>query len=648
MKVLIEQIPSVYKENDISTSIKPIEREKANVEIEKDEIVLKPDFTAIHKAGGKKHGSGGTPALLEPNSFIFSDDKSLAFTKKDYELFELKKGGSMAATKNTPAEVVKRNIDLKHYNKMSSTLTNNAKDDIAKTTAALMLNKYLEKLGQIAFVQEDKKEFPQGVPEFSEGTAPVYEDEVKSNIEENMQYMKYGGTKRYDTGGQYKWIGDKLYRMASDTGSVFAPQGRRINSAMYPVDPNSAEYQQQLGSRNASYDPWSPLIPPAFQGTGMPIARGENNWIDRVEPPKEQNYNYMYPGFSNNFPVLKMPADTPKPPQQAAAPNTTKSNTDGTQKSTANPAQVANTTPDLTTVPLFRTKIDRVRTPLDGKSTTPTIPKNAEQMLLAKVAGAKGIEGEQEQPFALQSDINWMDKANIANALFNTLNVNRYTPMRSQIKTGLTNLEKQDVNPALTDISQAYNSAISGIKTLNPYLAAAQANMMYGRNLDAIRQTRAQYEAQNTQISNQEAMINQQTLAQDAGRNATFDQQYYRESIEAAKNFDNMRSFNRNRAFEVTTQAYANAMQADAMNMQLGPNAAYYFDYENMRVTPNPNRNIFATQSGSDVNSKYIDMLTEIVNKQTTSDKDKISAISRMEALSKMKKKGGFSRGSRY
>lgn len=185
---------SLETDPEINTTLKE-NPYASNVEVEKDEVVLKPDFSALFNVRGKTHKQGGTNVLLEDNSFVFSNDKSLSFNKKDHDLMELKKGGNFRPSKNTPADVLKRNIPLKDYNKMIAIIDDERKDDISKNSATKMLEKYLEKVGNIAYLQESKKDFPTGVPFFSRNTAPVYDDEVKGQIMEQKQY-KYGGLYR--------------------------------------------------------------------------------------------------------------------------------------------------------------------------------------------------------------------------------------------------------------------------------------------------------------------------------------------------------------------------------------------------------------------------------------------------------------------
>src|SRR5688572_13287737 len=195
-----EEQPSIDKEPKVNTTIKE-NPYRSNVEIEGGEIVLQPDLSALFKAKGKKHSKGGMDVLLKPDSFIFSDFKDLEFKERDLELFELKEGGKS----NTPAEVLKKNINVKHYNSLVNIMDDPYKDDLAKKSAAMMLEKYIQSLGNIAFVQEEKKNFPQGLPEFSLGTAPVYDAGIKDQIMENKQYMKAGGITNnpYQTGGMY-------------------------------------------------------------------------------------------------------------------------------------------------------------------------------------------------------------------------------------------------------------------------------------------------------------------------------------------------------------------------------------------------------------------------------------------------------------
>ena len=179
---------------DISTKIKPIDRDKANSELEKGELVLDPETGALHKVLGKPHSKGGTPTLLKDNSFIFSNYKNLALNKEEKELFEFKSGGKFKLKNNTPAKILEKEIDLEHHNKMIDIL-NNEKKHLKETvnSAKLMMLKNLEKAGQVAFLQESKKGYQ--APDFAQSTAPVYSKQTDDQINQSMQYMQMGGRK---------------------------------------------------------------------------------------------------------------------------------------------------------------------------------------------------------------------------------------------------------------------------------------------------------------------------------------------------------------------------------------------------------------------------------------------------------------------
>jgi hypothetical protein len=174
-----------------NTSIKPICKDKANIEAEKGEVLFKFDAGGIFKIMGKRHSDGGTPLKADEGDFIFSNDRKLAITKTDADRFNLAFSGR-GKRANTPAKILSKEIDFDKYNKFVTTLNDPNTDVIAKTTAQLMLGKYLQKIGQVGYLQEAKKKFPQGLPEFSQGTAPVYSNEVM-DAEDKSEMFKYGG-----------------------------------------------------------------------------------------------------------------------------------------------------------------------------------------------------------------------------------------------------------------------------------------------------------------------------------------------------------------------------------------------------------------------------------------------------------------------
>lgn len=150
------------KETTVTRTLKPTSREKANVEVEKNEIVvgdLNGDgMIETYVAGGKRHTEGGTPLNLPDDTFIFSDTKSMRI--KDPEI--LKKFGKSSGS-YTPADLA-RQYDINQYRKI---LQDPNTDKVDRKTAELMIRNYTMKLGALALAQEGKKGFPQGVPQLA-------------------------------------------------------------------------------------------------------------------------------------------------------------------------------------------------------------------------------------------------------------------------------------------------------------------------------------------------------------------------------------------------------------------------------------------------------------------------------------------------
>ena len=145
--------------NTVNSTLGPVPREEANLEAERGETALTDlnDDGAfeLYNISGKRHSSGGTPLNLPPQSFIYSDTASMKLNKS--ELLEM---GVNSKKKITPAKVSK-NYDL---NKYISVLNDPNSDHISIDTAEYMLDKNKNKLSQLAFIQEAKKGFEEGVP----------------------------------------------------------------------------------------------------------------------------------------------------------------------------------------------------------------------------------------------------------------------------------------------------------------------------------------------------------------------------------------------------------------------------------------------------------------------------------------------------
>ena len=142
-----------------ATTLKPVPREEANIEAEKGETVL-TDISGdgtyqMFNIGGKRHAQGGTPLNLPEQSFIYSDTRKMLLTKD--EMAEL---GIEGKKRITPAKASKK-FAIKEY---MDILKDESSDELAISTAESMIKKNKVKLSQLAFIQERKKNFEDGLP----------------------------------------------------------------------------------------------------------------------------------------------------------------------------------------------------------------------------------------------------------------------------------------------------------------------------------------------------------------------------------------------------------------------------------------------------------------------------------------------------
>ena len=135
-------------------------RDQANIEAEGGETVLtdlnNDGMFGLYNITGPSHDDGGVPMNLPDQSFIFSRDPSLYLTDEELAQFDMnpsKKGKS-------PAQVSRKYELNKYYGLIKDPYA----DDIQIRTAEMMMDKNMPELSKLAFVQESKKDFEDGVP----------------------------------------------------------------------------------------------------------------------------------------------------------------------------------------------------------------------------------------------------------------------------------------------------------------------------------------------------------------------------------------------------------------------------------------------------------------------------------------------------
>ena len=147
------------QEQDVRFSLSSVPRDFANIEAEGGETVL-TDLNdngsfGLYNINGPRHSQGGVPMFLPDQSFIFSDTPKMRMTSEELAQF-----GIESKKRMTPAKVSKK-FGLNEY---IAAAGNPNSDHITEKSAELMLNKNMMSLSQLAFGQEMKKDFEDGVP----------------------------------------------------------------------------------------------------------------------------------------------------------------------------------------------------------------------------------------------------------------------------------------------------------------------------------------------------------------------------------------------------------------------------------------------------------------------------------------------------
>ena len=146
-------------DNDVRFSLNSVPRDEANVEAEGGETVL-ADLNSngqfgLYNINGPRHSSGGVPMYLPEQSFIYSDTAALKFNKDEMAEFGVESG-----KRKTPAQISKK-YQLNPY---LGAINDQFADDISTLSAELMLKKNMNNLSKLAYGQELKKKFEDGVP----------------------------------------------------------------------------------------------------------------------------------------------------------------------------------------------------------------------------------------------------------------------------------------------------------------------------------------------------------------------------------------------------------------------------------------------------------------------------------------------------
>lgn len=518
-------------ENEINYRFKGIDEDKANAELEKDELLLRNDLAGLFKVGGKKHSKGGTPSNLNDGDFIFSNDKSLSINENEKRFFELKTGGSRKKKDNTPAKVVNQNVPIRDYNTMVSVLEDDKYDDISKQSAALMLEKYIESLGKVAYIQESRKsEVP---PMFAEASLPVFDDQLSEAMDQSEQY-KYGG--KYVP----KFQGPNISSTFRDR--IFTPN---------PPSP------EQVGADNIGY--WNEFVrrlrrfgsngPSVLPPNTPEVATGVwpfSDPLDQFPGTTRPQRRWPFEGPLTQFPGL--PRYSMRPETEPVVTTTTQ-NRDTSLDWATTSEMTGDATPQrpVTTPPSL---YQRRTNPFTNK----TVVKEDTNPVINPGPQPGGGPAPIVRPYRPNVPLSPMQNLNLLYSGMQALTVPRFYPMRPQITSPTIELERQDPQAALNAVNNAAYSAYENVRTLNPTVAAANASSIFGKSLDATQQVVGNYNNINSQIANQEATLNNQIQRGDLSANVAANQQFYDRLQRLNQNYADETRLARNQTFGLFNQ----------------------------------------------------------------------------------------------
>ncbi len=525
----------IQQQPDVNSTIGPVDRQDATLEAEVGEVALKPDLSGVYHISGKKHSQGGTPLNLDPGSFIFSNDKTLRFTPEEKKIFEFKKGGT-TQVENTPARILKREIPLADYNRYSDISQNrdNDNDNVARNSAGLMLQKYQEKMGQVAFVQEAKKGFPTGVPDFSKNTAPVYDPQTETKLDQNKQYMRYGG-----------WMNPYTDRMMTfaegGPGPIDPITGLPIKDTdRYPGGKTPAGSTTPKGLSNSfNYPGGVSSLVDKWKTVGVDLGplnthdaqQAMYDWAYKNNPEMLRQMWGKY-GDTAQGKRLHLPSDFNNMSDRdlsAAA----SAYTDGLlgartfspgagQQATLPPPAAISTTPG---------------NPITAGPANPATPEFQQPF------GPNPYQPSTTLPYNPRVPLSPLQKANLLYSGYQAMTVPRYNPYRSQVQSPLVELARYNPEPALNAVRSSAAQAYSANSLQNPYLSGTNNADIFGKSLEAQQSVLGNYADRNVGVANQQAMTNNQIQRQDQMFNTESNQRYYDQTQQLAQNYNNEKRF---------------------------------------------------------------------------------------------------------
>ena len=416
----------------INDTEKIVGEEEANVELEKGEVVFKPE--QMTKVLGKSHKNGGSFAYIEDPSFVFSHYLKLSDAEKE----ALGKKG-----KNISYADVTRKL-VKPFNEAINTYKTST-DRLDKDTAALSLMGMKEKLGKIALLQESQKGFPNGIPSISES---IFEGVPEEEGGDTKQVMKYGGVKKMQGAGSFpilrnlypgRGVSKSDFDKSMGEGYTFLPGTRKVAYKKTNVE---GVHYKKYAKKMADEEWYENYVKPQLQKGVHPddIVKGGGLSREGKDKSGELYFNRAFRDYKPRTDIIYY-EDEIFPTKSTFNNNIPQSDTEGNIKNEPNPSP--------------RKSDDKIATGDAGN----TYGKNFKD-----------------------TGYGWMEGINIA-APF-AQKINKYAPVRQQIEARRTSFRPVDFEGA----RQSYKGMIGTAQKQNALLSP-NSSIASSRNAQLLGQT---------------------------------------------------------------------------------------------------------------------------------------------------------------
>jgi len=485
--------PSLNPPLNINSSLFPIDREEANAELERGEYVLSKKDGSLKKVLGTPHYQEGTPALLSTGDFIFSKHSSMGVKKEDGDILNLSKLSSVKS-KNTPANILKKNIDVPHHNKMVALLQDPLKGDaLSVNSAQQMVDKNMKKLEKIAALQENTKGRLEELPNFSLESLPTFKTGGKflpkyQNAGRFTEEEKKKAVKRDSPSKGFKLVhteGNKNYfKKEGSTGQSYYVEKGNITPMTVEDILTNPKYKT-FNRANAGAPPeWRRKSAEILHNTGR-----MRFWAD------EPQYEYTES------------SSTPSVGEKVGQIAVTGGKSSGT--STTTPSSIGNVVGQIAGV-YANSGVPQ------KKDDTPSPPS---------IGYSEKIPLTPEQ------------KLGVANGIYNALQVKRFNPIRPYVE--FTPLVSETINPQIyrNNVKSQFSQMVNANQASNPILARINNAQHFGTSLDNLNKMEAEAYNQNIGIANQTAQYNNQGINNTHFKNVELGKKYYDETVLSNQNF---------------------------------------------------------------------------------------------------------------